>query len=146
MGYTYSQEDAIRFLRERGLEYRVNGGEYAVRRCPYCGGGRSGRDEWTFALNIEKGVFRCLRASCDAHGHFVELARDFDFPLGGSAVSYRPLAEPTEKSLSAKRPSVISPNAASKAAWSRGMAYTCTGAVRIRWSFPAVIRMGRCGP
>ena len=97
MGYTYSQEDAIRFLRERGLEYRVNGGEYAVRRCPYCGGGRSGKDEWTFALNIEKGVFRCLRASCDAHGHFVELARDFDFPLGGSAVSYRPLAEPTEK-------------------------------------------------
>ena len=97
MSYTFNPNDAVRFLQERGMEYRVRGREYNVRRCPYCGGGSDGHDEWTFSVNVEKGVFRCLRASCDASGHFAELARDFDFPLEDYAAVYRPLAAPKEK-------------------------------------------------
>ena len=96
MSYQFAREDAIRLLESRGLEYRIKGDECQVRRCPCCGGGHEGRDEWTFSVNLQKGVYRCLRASCDAHGHFVELARDMDFPLEDAAVSYRQLT-PREK-------------------------------------------------
>ena len=47
--------------------------------CPQCKG--DGKDKDTFSINLKNGAFKCFRASCDYHGHFVELARDFGFRL-----------------------------------------------------------------
>ena len=46
---------------------------------PQCKG--DGKDKDTFSINLKNGAFKCFRASCDYHGHFVELARDFGFRL-----------------------------------------------------------------
>lgn len=83
MGYELKQSDIFDFAESIGAETRQKGDELEFRYCPYCNGDGSGyhKDEWTFSINLYKGVFKCLRASCDHHGHFVELCRDFDFRL-----------------------------------------------------------------
>lgn len=82
MGYELKQSDIFDFAHNNGFETREKGDELEFRYCPYCNGG-SGRkkDEWTFSINLEKGVYKCLRASCERQGHFVELCRDFDYRL-----------------------------------------------------------------
>ena len=55
------------------------GKELFFEFCPYCNGG--GHDKETFSVNLESGAFKCFRESCGKQGHFVELARDFNFPL-----------------------------------------------------------------
>lgn len=85
MGYDFKREDAFNFAQNQNAETRVKGDELEFRYCPYCQGNILGmvghQDEWTFSINLDKGVYKCLRASCDKQGHFVELCRDFDFPL-----------------------------------------------------------------
>ena len=82
MGYELKQTDILDFALSGGYETRRKGDELEFRYCPYCGGGTGNhRDEWTFAINLEKGVFKCLRATCDHQGHFVELCRDMDYRL-----------------------------------------------------------------
>ena len=82
MSYEFKREDAFNFASSMHHEVREKGEELEFRYCPYCNGGRGNRrDEWTFSINLEKGVFNCFRASCDHQGHFVELARDFDYRL-----------------------------------------------------------------
>ena len=82
MSYEFKREDAFGFAASMHLEYREKGDELEFKRCPYCDGGSGNkRDEWTFSLNLDKGVFKCLRASCERQGHFVELCRDFDYKL-----------------------------------------------------------------
>ena len=82
MSYEFKREDAFGFASAMHFEYREKGDELEFKRCPYCdGGGGNKRDEWTFSLNLEKGVFKCLRASCDHQGHFIELCRDFGYKL-----------------------------------------------------------------
>lgn len=82
MSYEFKREDAFGFAASMHLEYREKGDELEFKRCPYCDGGSGNkRDEWTFSLNLDKGVFKCLRASCERQGHFVELCRDFDYRL-----------------------------------------------------------------
>ena len=61
--------------------------------CPQCQGG--GKDKETFSVNLETGAFKCFRSSCDYHGHFVELARDFGFKLEDEKQkTYRKLPQP----------------------------------------------------
>lgn len=83
MGYELKQSDIFDFAESIGAETRQKGEELEFRLCPYCGGDSHGRtrDEWTFSINLYKGVYKCLRASCERQGHFVELCRDFDFRL-----------------------------------------------------------------
>ena len=52
------------------------------RNVPYCDGGSS-KDKDTFSINLETGAYSCFRSSCGAKGHFVEMARDFNFPFAG---------------------------------------------------------------
>lgn len=78
--YEFKREDAFDFVSAFGYETRQKGNELEFKRCPYCHGGDH-KDEWTFSLDLEKGCFKCLRASCDQSGHFVELCRDFDYRL-----------------------------------------------------------------
>lgn len=83
MAYELKRSDIIDFARAGNYETREKGNELEFRYCPYCHGDSSGsrRDEWTFSINLDKGVYKCLRASCEAQGHFVELCRDFDYRL-----------------------------------------------------------------
>ena len=80
MSYNLKLEDIYGFARAQGIDTKEKGEELHLRLCPYCRGG-SKPDEWTFAINTRSGAYKCLRASCDHQGHFVELCRDFDYPL-----------------------------------------------------------------
>lgn len=80
MRYQFKREDAFMFVDALGFDSREKGDELEFRRCPYCRGGEH-RDEWTFSVNMESGAFKCLRASCDRSGHFVQLCRDFGYRL-----------------------------------------------------------------
>lgn len=86
--YEFDREDAIRFGNEIGAKFRVRGDEMQFDRCPYCLGGHSGKDHGTFSINLKTGQFKCLRASCNAHGNMITLARDFNFSLGPEADEY----------------------------------------------------------
>ena len=82
MAYELKQQDIFEFARAGGYETREKGDELEFRYCPYCGGGTgTKRDEWTFSINLDKGVYKCLRESCAEQGFFVELCRDFDYRL-----------------------------------------------------------------
>ena len=79
MGYTFKREDAEAFAMRLNADTKEHDRELFFRYCPYCEGG--GKDQQTFSINLEGGMFHCFRAGCGKSGHFVELARDFDYPL-----------------------------------------------------------------
>lgn len=80
MGYEYKQEDVFGFADGQHLRYHQKGDELFFLYCPYCGGG-SHRDKDTCSVNLKTGTFNCFRSSCGKHGHFVEMARDFEYKL-----------------------------------------------------------------
>lgn len=86
--YEFSQEDAYRFARERFIETKTKGDELQFKHCPYCHGGQGGKDKGTFSIDLKTGKFKCLRASCNAHGNMITLSRDFDFSLGSQIDEY----------------------------------------------------------
>lgn len=77
--YEYKQSDVFDFVNFIGTETHQKGDELFFKYCPHCKG--DGKDKDTFSINLKTGAFKCFRASCDYHGHFVELARDFGFKL-----------------------------------------------------------------
>lgn len=79
MGYEFKSDDVFGLALKLGADVRENGNELFFRYCPYCGG--DGHDQNTFSVNLENGTFHCFRSSCGKSGHFVEMARDFDYPL-----------------------------------------------------------------
>lgn len=79
MKYQLNQSDIYAFASRIGIAVKPRGNEIKFQRCPYCNSSK--QDQWTFSVNGVTGAFCCPRASCGAQGHFVELARDFDFPL-----------------------------------------------------------------
>lgn len=68
--------DELEFARAYLGDFKIKGQEIVPRYCPYCKGGQHS-DRETFALNMEKHTFKCLRGSCGKQGHFSELLRDF---------------------------------------------------------------------
>lgn len=84
--YEFKPEDAERFAREQGARIRRRGDELEFLWCPYCNGG--GKDKNTFSINLKSGAFKCLRASCGAHGNMITLHKDFGFSLGMEADAY----------------------------------------------------------
>ena len=91
--YEFKKSDVFDFGYFIGAEVKEKGDELFFKRCPQCGGGESG-DKYTFSVNLENGAFKCFRASCNYHGHFVELARDFGFRLeDDSQKKYRKLPQ-----------------------------------------------------
>lgn len=92
MSYLFKYSDAIDFARAVGADVHEKGNELFFRKCPYCNGG--GTDKDTFSINLENGAFNCFRASCGKKGHFIELARDFNFPVDdGQPRKYRELPQ-----------------------------------------------------
>ena len=79
MGYTFRADDVYGLASKLGADVREKGKELFFRYCPYCGG--DGHDRDTFSVNLDNGTFHCFRSSCGKSGHFVELARDFGYPL-----------------------------------------------------------------
>ena len=93
MSYEFKTEDAYGLARAIGADIHEKGDELFFKYCPQCRGGGN-RDKNTFSVNLKSGLFKCFRASCDYHGHFVELARDFDYDLGfGEKRVYRKLPQ-----------------------------------------------------
>lgn len=85
--YEFKPEDAWRFARERNIEAKPRGDELQFITCPYCDGGRRG-DKGTFSINMKTGQFKCMRASCGAHGNMLTLHREFGFDLGGDVTEF----------------------------------------------------------
>lgn len=86
--YEFKREDAYRFAHEHGIQTFVRGDELHFMRCPYCGGGSSGRDKNTFAINLINGAFNCKRSSCGRTGTMITLHKDFGFSLGEGIDAY----------------------------------------------------------
>jgi len=84
--YTFNKEDAIRFAQEQGLGMKRRGNELNLSSCPYCR--QMTNDKYTFSINLVTGQFKCLRASCGAHGNMLTLAKDFGFSLGRDTDEY----------------------------------------------------------
>ena len=84
--YSFNREDAERFAQSRGIRYKTRGNELQLERCPYCGNRTNDKD--TFAINLDTGQFKCLRASCGVKGNMYTLAKDFDFSLGTEVDEY----------------------------------------------------------
>ena len=97
MSYQLNESDIFGFASFIGGDTHQKGDELVFKYCPYCRGG-SDKDKNTFAINIEKGVYNCKRASCGQQGHFVELCRDFDYPLEITKPTvYKTLPQPKAK-------------------------------------------------
>ena len=80
MSYIFQESDALEFVNFIGAETETKGDELTFLHCPKCKGGDH-HDKYTFSINLKSGAFSCLRSSCNYKGHFVELARDFDFAI-----------------------------------------------------------------
>ena len=83
--YKFRREDAERFAGEQNAKTRRRGNQLQFEVCPYC---NASQDKWTFAISLETGQFKCLRASCNASGNMIRLSRDFDFSLGEDVDEY----------------------------------------------------------
>lgn len=81
--YEYNKADVYNLANYLNAETHEKGNELFFKFCPNCQGG--GKDKDTFSVNLETGAFKCFRASCNYHGHFVELARDVGFKLQDEA-------------------------------------------------------------
>lgn len=93
MSYELKQSDIFDLANFIGAETKEKGDELFFKWCPRCRGGDH-RDKETFSVNLKTGAFKCFRASCDYHGHFVELARDVGFELDhGQKREYRQLPQ-----------------------------------------------------
>ena len=84
--YEFDVDDARRFASEQGIAARVRGKELQFSKCPYCRNRTD--DKNTFAINLRTGQFKCLRATCGAHGNMITLAKDFNFSLGRDVDEY----------------------------------------------------------
>ena len=84
--YEFNPEDAERFAKEQNIPARKRGDELQFNRCPYCLGKTD--DKNTFSINLKTGQFKCLRATCGAHGNMITLSRDFGFSLGRDVDAY----------------------------------------------------------
>ncbi len=91
--YDFKSKDVFDFASFIGAETKQKGNELFFKYCPHCHGGEDDKD--TFSVNLQTGAFKCFRASCDYHGHFVELARDFGYKLEDEQEhKYRRLPQP----------------------------------------------------
>lgn len=93
MGYEFQERDLFGLAEKLGAETRRKGDELFFKWCPYCHG--DGHDKDTFSVNVNTGLYKCFRSGCDRHGHFVQLARDFGYPLdmGDTPRKYRELPQ-----------------------------------------------------
>ena len=122
--YNFVPEDAERFATKIGTKTRRRGNELSFMWCPYCQGG--GKDKNTFSINLETGLFKCLRASCSIQGNMITLARDFGFSLGSDVDTYYHLKWQRFKTFTKKPESIEIRDAAVEYMASRGISQAVT--------------------
>lgn len=83
--YIFKPEDAENFARSIGARFFSTSRELFFETCPYC---HQSKDKRTFSINLTSGKFHCFRASCNANGNMLTLAKDFNFSLGQNADEY----------------------------------------------------------
>jgi len=83
--YRFDPEDAKRFGREQGIQFRTRGDELQFFECPYC---HKRENKGLFSINLRTGMFKCQRAQCGAQGNMLTLHRDFGFDLGTDVSEY----------------------------------------------------------
>jgi len=64
------------FARNYLNPYKVKGNELVPMLCPFCLGGTH-KDKETFAINISKLTYNCMRGSCGKTGAFFQLCKEF---------------------------------------------------------------------
>lgn len=74
--YKFNPDDAFRFANAIGARAKQKGNELQFVYCPYCTGGEH-HDKNTFSINLDTGMFKCLRSSCNAKGNMITLAKQF---------------------------------------------------------------------
>ena len=90
--YEFKREDARRFAQEQRIKTKIVGNELRFYKCPYCR--ELTNDIDTFAINLNTGLFKCLRSTCGARGNMITLHKDFGFNLGSEANEYYDRARP----------------------------------------------------
>lgn len=93
MSYEFQEKDLYGLAQKIGANTKQKGDELFFKWCPYCHG--DGHDKDTFSVNIKTGLFKCFRSGCGKQGHFVQMARDFGYPLdiGDTPRKYRDLPQ-----------------------------------------------------
>lgn len=104
MSYEFKADDVYGLASKLGAEVRQKGKELFFRYCPYCGG--DGHDRDTFSVNLENGTFHCFRSTCGKSGHFVEMARDFSYPLDFGQSRRRAWRPLPQRPLQVREPAV----------------------------------------
>ena len=51
----FNEEDAYSFARHVHIQAKPRGEELQFLTCPYCHGGKSGKDKGTFSINLRSG-------------------------------------------------------------------------------------------
>lgn len=67
-----NKNDIFSFVKEKLGEYKVQGKEIIVKKCPYCG-----KEKHKFSINTEKGLYQCFSGSCRAVGKIGTLYRKY---------------------------------------------------------------------
>jgi len=93
--------NVVDFANRHMGEYKIVHNEVMVKVCPICGGG-SHNDKWTFSINIDKGVYKCLRGKCNVSGTFSQLCKDYG-ETSDSTVEW----VKEQKNIRYKKPKVI---------------------------------------
>ncbi len=97
--YDFREEDAREFARVQGIRTRQYGKEMQFEFCPFC---RNRKDKYTFAINLDSGLYNCKRASCGQHGNMVMLSKAFGFELDKISAEYH---QPKRHYKTYKKPS-----------------------------------------
>lgn len=109
--YEFKQDDAYAFARFVHAQTSVKNGELIFKVCPYCNPNPVRDNVKTFAINLETGQFKCLRASCGVSGNMVTLSKDFDFSLGNEVDEYYKPKRQFRKIKTPDKPIVPKPEA-----------------------------------
>ena len=86
--YEFKPQDAYDFAAHVHAQATERNEELFFRLCPYCSPKPTRDNVRSFSISLRTGQFKCLRASCGAHGNMLTLAKDFDFSLGSEADEY----------------------------------------------------------
>ncbi len=105
MSYEFKAEDLWGLIYKIGGKTRQHGNEIQFETCPICDGGNS-HDKWTFSINSLNGTSNCLRSSCSWKGAFVQLAREFDYPLDYGNTQKREYRKLPQRPVEVRKPAL----------------------------------------
>lgn len=77
-------DEVERYLRKRGLQYRISNGQATIRECPFCHPTRGKPDNLnTLGVSCAQGCYHCFR--CGASGSWFDFQRRLSSGKSGSS-------------------------------------------------------------